>query len=139
MKPLTRSHPFFQSQPLKSLRKLLHLSSTSNHPATSDPRFQPLTAQQAKNSFSEIRIHPLSQAPGSSNIRQEPTAKGRPTLQLPGQMDPGWHVSSVSRSATEGPAYSEQLGAKSGPNGHPYSRTNRSRMPNLNDLKETAL
>ncbi|ELK12907.1 Cyclin-dependent kinase-like 5 [Pteropus alecto] len=129
-----------QSQPLKSLRKLLHLSSTSNHPASSDPRFQPLTSQQAKNSFSEIRIHPLSQASGgSSNIRQEPTPKGRPTLQLSGQMDPGWHVSSVTRSATEGPSYSEQLGAKSGPNGHPYNRTNRSRMPNLNDLKETAL
>ncbi|XP_040324212.1 cyclin-dependent kinase-like 5 [Herpailurus yagouaroundi] len=129
-----------QSQPLKSLRKLLHLSSASNHPASSDPRFQPLTTQQAKNSFSEIRIHPLSQASGgSSNIRQEPTPKGRPALQLPGQMDPGWHVSSVSRSATEGPSYSEQLGAKSGPNGHPYNRTNRSRMPNLNDLKETAL
>ncbi|XP_024595104.1 cyclin-dependent kinase-like 5 [Neophocaena asiaeorientalis asiaeorientalis] len=115
-----------QSQPLKSLRKLLHLSSASNHPASSDPRFQPLTTQQAKNSFSEIRIHPLSQASGgSSNIRQEPTPKGRPALQLPGQMDPGWHVSSVTRSATEGPSYSEQLGAKSGPNGHPYNRTNR--------------
>ncbi|XP_075814833.1 cyclin-dependent kinase-like 5 isoform X2 [Microtus pennsylvanicus] len=129
-----------QSQPLKSLRKLLHLSSSTNHPASSDPRFQPLTAQQTKNSFSEIRIHPLSQASGgSSNIRQEPTPKGRPALQLPGQMDPGWHVSSVTRSATEGPSYSEQLGAKGGPNGHPYNRTNRSRMPNLNDLKETAL
>ncbi|XP_055987046.1 cyclin-dependent kinase-like 5 isoform X3 [Sorex fumeus] len=127
------------SQPLKSLRKLLHLSSTSNHPASSDPRFQPLATQQAKNSFSEIRIHPLSQASGSSNLRPEPTPKGRPTLQLPGQMDPGWHVSSVSRGATEGPSYSEQLGAKSGPNGHPYNRTNRSRIPNLNDLKETAL
>ncbi|GAB1303253.1 Cyclin-dependent kinase-like 5 [Apodemus speciosus] len=133
-------HSTIKSQPLKSLRKLLHLSSSTNHPASSDPRFQPLTAQQAKNSFSEIRIHPLSQASGgSSNIRQEPTPKGRPALQLPGQMDPGWHVSSVTRSATEGPSYSEQLGAKSGPNGHPYNRTNRSRMPNLNDLKETAL
>ncbi|ELK29217.1 Cyclin-dependent kinase-like 5 [Myotis davidii] len=129
-----------QSQPLKSLRKLLHLSSASNHPATGDPRFQPLTPQQVKNAFSEIRIHSLAQASGaSSNIRQEPTPKGRPALQLPGQMDPGWHVSSVTRSATEGPSYSEQLGAKSGPNGHPYNRTNRSRMPNLNDLKETAL
>ena len=112
----SRCRPAWQSQPLKSLRKLLHLSSASNHPASSDPRFQPLTTQQAKNSFSEIRIHPLSQASGgSSNIRQEPTPKGRPALQLPGQMDPGWHVSSVTRSATEGPSYSEQLGAKSGP------------------------
>ncbi|KAM8752933.1 cyclin-dependent kinase-like 5 isoform 2-T2 [Rhynchonycteris naso] len=129
-----------QSQPLKSLRKLLHLSSASNHPAAADPRFQPLTAQQVKTAFSEIRIHSLNQASGGGgNIRQEPAPKGRPTLQLPGQMDPGWHVSSVTRSATEGASYSEQLGAKSGPNGHPYNRTNRSRMPNLNDLKETAL
>ncbi|XP_020863055.1 cyclin-dependent kinase-like 5 isoform X2 [Phascolarctos cinereus] len=130
------------SQPLKSLRKLLHLSSTSNHPTSSDPRFQALPSQQAKSSFSEVRIHPMSQASSSSsssNVRAEATPKARPTLQLPGQIDPGWHVSPVSRSANEGPSYSEQLGSKSGPNGHTYNRTNRSRMPNLNDLKETAL
>ncbi|XP_074155986.1 cyclin-dependent kinase-like 5 isoform X2 [Sminthopsis crassicaudata] len=129
------------SQPLKSLRKLLHLSSASNHPTSSDPRFQ-VPSQQAKSSFSEVRIHPMSQASSnssSSNIRAEATPKARPTLQLPGQIDPGWHVSPVSRSATEGPSYTEQLGSKSGPNGHTYNRTNRSRMPNLNDLKETAL
>uniref|UniRef100_A0A4X2JNZ4 Cyclin dependent kinase like 5 n=2 Tax=Vombatus ursinus TaxID=29139 RepID=A0A4X2JNZ4_VOMUR len=130
------------SQPLKSLRKLLHLSSASNHPVSSDPRFQALPSQQAKSSFSEVRIHPMSQASSSSsssNVRAEATPKARPTLQLPGQIDPGWHVSPVSRSANEGPSYSEQLGSKSGPNGHTYNRTNRSRMPNLNDLKETAL
>ncbi|XP_068956816.1 cyclin-dependent kinase-like 5 [Petaurus breviceps papuanus] len=130
------------SQPLKSLRKLLHLSSASNHPTSSDPRFQALPSQQAKSSFSEVRIHPMSQASSSSsssNVRAEATPKARPTLQLPGQIDPGWHVSPVSRSANEGPSYSEQLGSKSGPNGHTYNRTNRSRMPNLNDLKETAL
>ncbi|XP_072470316.1 cyclin-dependent kinase-like 5 [Notamacropus eugenii] len=130
------------SQPLKSLRKLLHLSSTSNHPTSSDPRFQALPSQQAKSSFSEVRIHPMSQASSSSsssNVRAEATPKTRPTLQLPGQIDPGWHVSPVSRSANEGPSYSEQLGSKSGPNGPTYNRTNRSRMPNLNDLKETAL
>ncbi|XP_051840379.1 cyclin-dependent kinase-like 5 isoform X2 [Antechinus flavipes] len=129
------------SQPLKSLRKLLHLSSASNHPTSSDPRFQ-VPSQQAKSSFSEVRIHPMSQASSSSsnsNIRAEATPKARPSLQLPGQIDPGWHVSPVSRSATEGPSYSEQLGSKSGSNGHTYNRTNRSRMPNLNDLKETAL
>ncbi|XP_074048427.1 cyclin-dependent kinase-like 5 [Macrotis lagotis] len=130
------------SQPLKSLRKLLHLSSASNHPPSSDPRFQALPSQQAKSSFSEVRIHPMSQASSSSsssNVRAEATPKARPTLQLPGQIDPGWHVSPVGRSANEGPSYSEQLGSKSGPNGHTYNRTNRSRMPNLNDLKETAL
>uniref|UniRef100_A0A6I8MXF1 Cyclin-dependent kinase-like 5 n=1 Tax=Ornithorhynchus anatinus TaxID=9258 RepID=A0A6I8MXF1_ORNAN len=85
-----------QTQPLKSLRKLLHLSSTSNHPPSSDARFQPIPSQPAKGSFSEVRIHPLSQASssssGSGNVRQEGAPKGRPTLQLPGQIDPGWHV-----------------------------------------------
>ncbi|NWW92420.1 CDKL5 protein, partial [Rhynochetos jubatus] len=72
------------SQPLKSLRKLLHLSS-SNHPVPAEPRFQPLPSQPAKASFSEVRIHPMSQSSGSgsSNVRQEAQPKSRPTLQLP--------------------------------------------------------
>ncbi|NXN64824.1 CDKL5 protein, partial [Himantopus himantopus] len=72
------------SQPLKSLRKLLHLSS-SNHPVPAEPRFQPLPSQPAKASFSEVRIHPMSQSSGSgsSNVRQEPQPKSRPTLQMP--------------------------------------------------------
>ncbi|KFP11116.1 Cyclin-dependent kinase-like 5, partial [Egretta garzetta] len=72
------------SQPLKSLRKLLHLSS-SNHPVPAEPRFQPLPSQPAKASFSEVRIHPMSQSSssGSSNARQEPQPKSRPTLQIP--------------------------------------------------------
>ncbi|NXJ46908.1 CDKL5 protein, partial [Spizaetus tyrannus] len=72
------------SQPLKSLRKLLHLSS-SNHPVPAEPRFQPLPSQPAKASFSEVRIHPMSQSSssGSSNVRQEPQPKSRPTLQIP--------------------------------------------------------
>ncbi|XP_049690796.1 cyclin-dependent kinase-like 5 [Accipiter gentilis] len=128
------------SQPLKSLRKLLHLSS-SNHPVPAEPRFQPLPSQPAKASFSEVRIHPMSQSSssGSSNVRQEPQPKSRPTLQLPSQLEPTWHVSPVNRSASDGPPYSDQLPSKSGQNGHTYNRTNRSRMPNLNDLKETAL
>ncbi|NXL92713.1 CDKL5 protein, partial [Alectura lathami] len=71
------------SQPLKSLRKLLHLS--SNHPVPTEPRFQPLPSQPAKPAFSEVRIHPMSQSSssGSSNARQEPQAKSRPTLQIP--------------------------------------------------------
>ncbi|KFV46419.1 Cyclin-dependent kinase-like 5, partial [Tyto alba] len=58
------------SQPLKSLRKLLHLSS-SNHPVPAEPRFQPLPSQPAKASFSEVRIHPMGQSSGSgsSNVR----------------------------------------------------------------------
>ncbi|XP_042644518.1 cyclin-dependent kinase-like 5 isoform X2 [Tyto alba] len=128
------------SQPLKSLRKLLHLSS-SNHPVPAEPRFQPLPSQPAKASFSEVRIHPMGQSSGSgsSNVRQEPQPKSRPTLQIPSQLEPSWHVSPVNRSTSDGPPYSDQLPSKSGQNGHTYNRTNRSRMPNLNDLKETAL
>ncbi|KAJ7396552.1 Cyclin-dependent kinase-like 5 [Pitangus sulphuratus] len=127
------------SQPLKSLRKLLHLS--SNHPVPAEPRFQPLPSQPAKASFSEVRIHPMSQSSssGSSNVRQEAQPKSRPTLQIPSQLEPTWHVSPVNRSVSDGPPYSDQLPSKSGQNGHTYTRTNRSRMPNLNDLKETAL
>ncbi|XP_029766717.1 cyclin-dependent kinase-like 5 isoform X3 [Terrapene carolina triunguis] len=130
------------SQPLKSLRKLLHLSSSSNHPIPSESRFQPLPSQPAKAAFSEVRIHPISQTSGSSsssNVRQEPQSKGRPTLQIPSQIEPSWHVSPVNRSASDGTSYSDQLPSKSGQNGPTYNRTNRSRMPNLNDLKETAL
>uniref|UniRef100_A0A8C3JCR2 Cyclin-dependent kinase-like 5 n=1 Tax=Calidris pygmaea TaxID=425635 RepID=A0A8C3JCR2_9CHAR len=128
------------SQPLKSLRKLLHLSS-SNHPVPAEPRFQPLPSQPAKASFSEVRIHPMGQSSGSggSNVRQEPQPKSRPTLQIASQLEPTWHVAPVNRSASDGPPYSDQLPSKSGQNGHTYNRTNRSRMPNLNDLKETAL
>ncbi|XP_074849996.1 cyclin-dependent kinase-like 5 [Carettochelys insculpta] len=131
-----------QSQPLKSLRKLLHLSSSSNHSIPSEPRFQPLPTQPTKASFSEVRIHPISQtssSSSSSNVRQESQSKGRPTLQLPSQIEPTWHVSPVNRSPSDGTSYSDQLPSKSGQNGPTFNRTNRSRMPNLNDLKETAL
>uniref|UniRef100_A0A669QA37 Cyclin-dependent kinase-like 5 n=1 Tax=Phasianus colchicus TaxID=9054 RepID=A0A669QA37_PHACC len=86
------------SQPLKSLRKLLHLS--SNHSVPAEPRFQPLPSQPAKPAFSEVRIHPMSQSSssGSSNARQEPQPKSRPTLQIPSQLEPTWHVSPVNRS-----------------------------------------
>ncbi|XP_034290337.1 cyclin-dependent kinase-like 5 isoform X5 [Pantherophis guttatus] len=130
------------SQPLKSLRKLLHLSSSSsNHSIPSEARFQPLPNQPAKTSFSEVRIHPMSQASttSSNNLRQESQSKGRAALQIISQMEPSWHVSPGNRSASETSSYSDQIASKSGQNGHTYNRTNRSRMPNLNDLKETAL
>uniref|UniRef100_A0A8B9SC81 Cyclin-dependent kinase-like 5 n=1 Tax=Apteryx owenii TaxID=8824 RepID=A0A8B9SC81_APTOW len=84
------------NQPLKSLRKLLHLSS-SNHSVPAEPRFQPLPSQPAKASFSEVRIHPMSQSSssGSSNVRQESQSKSRPTLQIPGQLEPSWHVAKM--------------------------------------------
>ncbi|KAM3836684.1 cyclin-dependent kinase-like 5 isoform 4-T7 [Vipera latastei] len=107
------------SQPLKSLRKLLHLStsSSSNHSIPSEPRFQPLPNQPTKTSFSEVRIYPMSQASttSSSNLRQESQSKGRAALQLPSQMEPSWHVSPGNRSASETSSYSDQMASKRKP------------------------
>ncbi|XP_077150769.1 cyclin-dependent kinase-like 5 isoform X1 [Ranitomeya variabilis] len=127
------------SQPLKSLWKLLHPSSSSNHSVPQDPRFQPLPTQPPKTpSFAEARIHTMSQ-PSSSVHRQEPQPKSRSGLQIPGQPEPLWHVSPVNRGTSEGPPFPDQLAAKPGQNGMPFNRTKRTRLPNLNDLKETAL
>nr|XP_015219317.1 PREDICTED: cyclin-dependent kinase-like 5 isoform X2 [Lepisosteus oculatus] len=120
-----------QSQPLKSLRKLLHLSSsTANHSAPSELRFQPLPNPPSKGGFSDGRGHPSS---GSSQ------PKSRAAFQLPGQIESSWHVSALNRSSAEGTPYPDQMPSKGGQNGHSFSRSSRSRMPNLNDLKETAL
>ncbi|XP_044139937.1 cyclin-dependent kinase-like 5 isoform X4 [Bufo gargarizans] len=125
------------SQPLKSLWKLLHPS--SNHSVPPDPRFQPLPNQPPKTpSFTEARIHPMSQ-PSSSVHRQEPQPKSRAGLQIPGQPEPLWHVSPVNRGTSEGAPFPDQLASKPGQNGMPFNRTKRTRLPNLNDLKETAL
>ncbi|XP_063811788.1 cyclin-dependent kinase-like 5 isoform X3 [Pseudophryne corroboree] len=127
------------SQPLKSLWKLLHPSSSSNHSVPSDPRFQPLPNQPPKTpSFAEARIHPMGQ-PSSSMHRQEPQLKSRQGLQIPGQPDPLWHVSPVNRGTNDGAPFPDQLASKPGQNGLPFNRTKRTRLPNLNDLKETAL
>ncbi|XP_033867673.1 cyclin-dependent kinase-like 5 isoform X1 [Acipenser ruthenus] len=119
-----------QSQPLRSLRKLLHLSSSTNHSVPSELRFQPLPNQPSKGGFSESRGHPSS---GSSQ------SKSRQTFQLPGQMEPGWHVPAVNRKSGDGTPYPDQMPPQGSQNGHSFSRSSRSRMPNLNDLKETAL
>uniref|UniRef100_A0A8D3BB39 Cyclin-dependent kinase-like 5 n=1 Tax=Scophthalmus maximus TaxID=52904 RepID=A0A8D3BB39_SCOMX len=67
-----------------------------------------------------------------------PQLKGRQTgYPLPGQLESGWHSSALGRP--EGNPYPEQMGIKGGQNGHGFGRPSRSRMPNLNDLKETAL
>ncbi|KAM4549438.1 cyclin-dependent kinase-like 5 isoform 3-T3 [Odontesthes bonariensis] len=119
------------SQPLKSLRKLLHLSSSSsNQTASSDMRYQPLaTSASAQGGFPESRGHS-----GLST----PQLKSRQTAYpLPGQLESGWHSSALGRP--EGNPYPEQMGIKGGQNGHGFGRPSRSRMPNLNDLKETAL
>ncbi|XP_072246134.1 cyclin-dependent kinase-like 5 isoform X2 [Leuresthes tenuis] len=119
------------SQPLKSLRKLLHLSSSSsNQTASSDMRYQPLpNSASAQGGFPESRGH--------SGV-STPQLKSRQTAYpLPGQLESSWHSSALGRP--EGNPYPEQMGIKGGQNGHGFGRPSRSRMPNLNDLKETAL
>ncbi|OCT91462.1 cyclin-dependent kinase-like 5 isoform X2 [Xenopus laevis] len=130
------------SQPLKSLWKLLHPCSSSNHPMPPDPRFQPLPNQPPKTpSFPEARIHPVSQTSSSAGVvhRQDPQPKSRQGLQMPGQAEPVWHVSPLNRGTNEGAPFPDQLASKTGQNGLPFNRTKRTRLPNLNDLKETAL
>ncbi|KAM7388623.1 hypothetical protein PAMP_024788 [Pampus punctatissimus] len=119
------------SQPLKSLRKLLHLSSSSSNQTTpSDMRYQPLpNPASAQGGFTESRGHS-----GVSTPQLKSRQTGYP---LPGQLESGWHTSALGRP--EGNPYPEQMSIKGGQNGHGFGRPSRSRMPNLNDLKETAL
>ncbi|XP_067453789.1 cyclin-dependent kinase-like 5 isoform X2 [Thunnus thynnus] len=118
------------SQPLKSLRKLLHLSSSSSNQTTpSDMRYQPLPNPAAQGGFTESRGHS-----GVSTPQLKSRQTGYP---LPTQLESGWHTSALGRP--EGNPYPEQMSIKGGQNGHGFGRPSRSRMPNLNDLKETAL
>ncbi|KAF7205012.1 cyclin-dependent kinase-like 5 isoform X1 [Nothobranchius furzeri] len=119
------------SQPLKSLRKLLHLSSSSsNQTASSDMRYQPLpNSTSAQGGFSESQGH--------SGVSTPQLKSRQAAYPLPGQLESGWHSSALGRP--EGNPYPEQMGVKGGQNGHGFGRPSRSRMPNLNDLKETAL
>ncbi|KAM8874017.1 cyclin-dependent kinase-like 5 isoform 2-T4 [Spinachia spinachia] len=125
---LSDSHT--SSQPLKSLRKLLHLSS-SNQASQPDPRYQPLpnAASSGQGGFPEGRGH---QGVGTPQLKSRQAAYA-----MPGQLEAGWHSSAMGRP--EGNPYPEQMGIKGGQNGHGFGRPSRSRMPNLNDLKETAL
>ncbi|KAM9796725.1 cyclin-dependent kinase-like 5 isoform X1 [Syngnathus typhle] len=108
------------SQPLKSLRKLLHLSSSSsNQTAASDMRYQQLPGPGPQGAFSDGRGH--------SGVNT-PQMKSRQSAYP--QLEPGWHA---------GNPYPEQMAVKGGQNGHGFGRPSRSRMANLNDLKETAL
>uniref|UniRef100_A0A8C1GQC8 Cyclin-dependent kinase-like 5 n=1 Tax=Cyprinus carpio TaxID=7962 RepID=A0A8C1GQC8_CYPCA len=126
-----------QNQPLKSLRKLLHLSSpaTSNQAPPPDRsaelRFQPLPNPPSKGNLNEARGLP----PGSVT----PNTKSRKphNYPLPGQIESSWHVSALNRA--EGAPYPDQMANKGGQNGIGFTRAARARMPNLNDLKETAL
>ncbi|XP_047443725.1 cyclin-dependent kinase-like 5 isoform X2 [Mugil cephalus] len=119
------------SQPLKSLRKLLHLSSSSsNQTAPSDMRYQPLpNPASAQGGFSESRGH--------SGVSTPQLKSRQAAYPMPGQLESSWHTSALGRP--EGNPYPEQMSIKGGQNGHGFGRPSRSRMPNLNDLKETAL
>ncbi|XP_061833495.2 cyclin-dependent kinase-like 5 isoform X1 [Nerophis lumbriciformis] len=122
-----------QSQPLKSLRKLLHLSSSasaSTQPPSSDMRYQPLpTTANAQGAFSEGRSH--------AGVATPQLKSRQSAYPLPGQLEPGWHASALSRP--DGNPYPENMNNKAGQNAHNFGRTSRSRMKNINDLKETAL
>lgn len=135
-----------QSQPLKSLRRLLHLSPSSSNqgqppPPPPDMRFQaPLPnppQPSSKVGYPEGRGHAESR--GHSGVSSSAQAKSRkPSYPLPGQIESSWHVSALQRA--EGAQFTpEQLGIKPGQNGPTFTRASRTRMPNLNDLKETAL
>uniref|UniRef100_A0A3Q3JHU8 Cyclin-dependent kinase-like 5 n=1 Tax=Monopterus albus TaxID=43700 RepID=A0A3Q3JHU8_MONAL len=136
-----------QSQPLKSLRRLLHLSPSSSNQGQPPPapppdlRFQaPLPnppQPSSKAGYSEGRGHTESR--GHSGVSSSTQAKSRKTsYPLPGQIESSWHVSALQRA--EGAQFTpEQLGIKPGKNGPTFTRASRTRMPNLNDLKETAL
>uniref|UniRef100_A0A3P8V8K1 Cyclin dependent kinase like 5 n=1 Tax=Cynoglossus semilaevis TaxID=244447 RepID=A0A3P8V8K1_CYNSE len=111
-----------QSQPLKSLRKLLHLSSSSSSQVTTpELRYPPPNSTSSQGSFTESRSHSGLHAP-QPKTRQS-------AFPLPAPVESGWHSAHLNRS--EGNPYSEKLSVK--------GRNARSRLPNLNDLKETAL
>ncbi|XP_062871311.1 cyclin-dependent kinase-like 5 isoform X2 [Trichomycterus rosablanca] len=119
-----------QNQPLRSLRKLLHLpASSSNKPTTPDLRFP---SSSKGGSFVESRGHV-----GGGGAGPAPPLSRQAQYSLAGQLESTWHSAALGRS--EGNPYPEQLASKAGQNGHGFVRSSRSRMPNLNDLKETAL
>lgn len=91
-------------------------------------RYQPLPNPAAsQGGFSESRGH--------SGV-STPQLKSRQAA-YPQPLESGWHSTALGRP--EGNPYPEQMGIKGGQNGHGFGRPSRSRLPNLNDLKETAL
>ncbi|XP_046725603.1 cyclin-dependent kinase-like 5 isoform X4 [Silurus meridionalis] len=122
------------SQPLRSLRKLLHLpASSSSKPSTPDMRFSHGNPTSKGGSFVESRGHVGAGGSGGPN----PPMSRQGAYPHAGQLESTWHSSALGRG--EGNPYPEQLASKAGQNGHGFVRSSRSRMPNLNDLKETAL
>lgn len=118
----TERLPDTHSQPLKSLRKLLHLtSSSSTNQTSSDLHY----SQSSSKGGSFVDPRGLS---SSVQVKSRQAAYSGP-------MESSWHSAALGRP--EGNPYADQLTSKSGPNA--FSRHFRSRLPNLNDLKETAL
>ncbi|XP_027024342.2 cyclin-dependent kinase-like 5 isoform X1 [Tachysurus fulvidraco] len=129
-----------QNQPLRSLRKLLHLSSP---PSSSTAVSQPPPPPPPDRS-SEIRFQPLANPPPKAAPPSMPEARAisvgsitpntksrKPhNYPLPGQIESAWHATAP---------YPDQMASKAGQNGIGFARAARPRMPNLNDLKETAL
>ncbi|XP_053532651.1 cyclin-dependent kinase-like 5 isoform X2 [Ictalurus punctatus] len=129
-----------QNQPLRSLRKFLHLSSP---PSSSAAPSQPPPPPPPDRS-SELRFQPLANPPPKAAPPNMPEARAIPvgsitpntksrkphSYPLPGQIESAWHASAP---------YPDQLASKGGQNGIGFARAARPRMPNLNDLKETAL
>ncbi|XP_073795612.1 cyclin-dependent kinase-like 5 isoform X2 [Danio rerio] len=111
----TERTPDTHSQPLKSLRKLLHLSSSSS---------------------AELHYPQVSKGSGLLGAGVglgHQQQKGRSSLfAAPGPLESGWGSSALGRP--EGNPYPDQMSSKGG-----FSRYLRPRLPNLTDLKETAL
>lgn len=137
-----------QNQPLKSLRRLLHLSpssSSSQPPPPSDLRFQhlpnPPTSSSKEGVFSDGRGdgrshqgHPSSSSSSSGQSKSHRKQSYPLPGQIQGQIESNWHAAALARAEGAQP-YPDQMVA----NGPTFTRPSRSRMPNLNDLKETAL
>ncbi|XP_038836043.1 cyclin-dependent kinase-like 5 isoform X2 [Salvelinus namaycush] len=133
-----------QNQPLKSLRRLLHLSpssSSSQPPPPSDLRFQhlpnPPTSSSKGGVFGDGRSHQGHPSSSSSSSGQSKSHRKQSYPlpgQIQGQIESNWHAAALARAEGAQP-YPDQMVA----NGPTFTRPSRSRMPNLNDLKETAL
>ncbi|TRY53750.1 hypothetical protein DNTS_030565 [Danionella cerebrum] len=96
------THP----QPLKSLRRLLHLSSSS--------------------SSADLLYSPLPPSSSSKSVVGAFGGGRQPSFEVTGPLESGWIL-----GRSEGNPYPEPK--------HSFTRHFRSRLPNLNDLKETAL
>uniref|UniRef100_A0AAZ3PC36 Protein kinase domain-containing protein n=1 Tax=Oncorhynchus tshawytscha TaxID=74940 RepID=A0AAZ3PC36_ONCTS len=143
-----KKKPTNTNQPLKSLRRLLHLSpssSSSQPPPPSDLRFQhlpnPPTSSSKGGVFSDGRGdgrshqgHPSSSSSSSGQSKSHRKQSYPLPGQIQGQLESNWHAAALARAEGAQP-YPDQMVA----NGPTFTRPSRSRMPNLNDLKETAL